>query len=273
MEEYRSILENLKNKNVRGLESLSNKYFREFIISTDEKYLKKSVIAKGLSYIVDMKLQGNPEQLFYENVEFINDAKEVISIKLHSLGYSYSRIAEMLSIDILNIINRTDIQSSHIEIPDTIYLDQSSIAFLTKTNMLDIFDMLDVHVVTYINSKDIRTRAIHRNRRIQILDPNPYQYRPFLYISGKPIYNYSLKEIGFYRGSDRVFSIDENLMYYSYMPKERIENYTNRTVMVDEEGLREFSEIVRPLPLSYLISHAITRGYDIGSYDRTIYID
>lgn len=273
MEEYRSILENLKNKNVRGLENLSNKYFKEFVLSTDEKSLRKSVIAKGFSYIVDMKFQGDPEQLFYENVEFINDAKESISIKLYNLGYSYSRIAEILGIDILNVVNKIDIESSHIEIPDRIYLDQSSIAFLCKTNMLDIFDALDVDVVTYIDSRDIRTRAIHRNKRITISNPSPYQYRPFLYISGKPIYNYSPKEIAFYREAGAIYSIDENIIYYSYRPKERIENYTNRTVMVDEEGLREFSEMVRPIPLSYLVSYAKSKGYDIGSYDKTIYID
>lgn len=272
MEEYRSILENLKHKNIRGLEHLSNKYLKEFVLGGNELSLRKSVIAKAFSYVIDISYTGDPEELFYENVEFINDAKEYISIKLHNLGYSYSRISELLSIDIMNIVNRLDLQEGNFDLKDPIYLDQSAIAFMAKTNMLDMFDFLNLNVITYIDSKDIRTRAIYRNSRIKLITPDAVNYRAPLYLSAKPLYLFSSKELGFAKLNE-FYTIDTNLIQSMYSIKERIEHYSNRIVMVDEQAVQELSKMIVAKPLSYLISYAISKGYNLGDYDKTIYID
>ncbi|MEM1893928.1 MAG: hypothetical protein QXV16_02090 [Candidatus Anstonellales archaeon] len=272
MEEYRSILENLKHKNTRGLEHLSNKYFKEFILNGDELFLKKSVIAKAFSYITDINYTGDPEELFYENIEFMNDAKEYIAIKLHNLGYTYSRISELLHIDIINIVNRLDLEEGTVILNNTIHLDQSAIAFIAKTNMLDLFDFLDLNVVTYIDSRDIRTRAIYRNNRIKLIDPENLQYKSPLYLSAKPLYLFSNRELGFAKMGE-FYTLDMNLTKSIYSIKERIENYSNRVVMVDEQSLEQLSKMIVAKPLSYLITYAISKGYYIGDYDKTIYID
>lgn len=272
MEEYRSIIANLKNKNIKGLETLSNKYLKEYILSGDEKLLKMSVISKALSYFKDIE-PANLEELFYQDLESINDAKEAISIKLHNSGYTYSRISELLMIDLINIINILRIDKVNIPIHNEVFLDQSAILLLAKANMLDIIDFLDLSVITYLDSNDIRARAIKRSKRIKIIDPIIKTYPTPFYLSAKPVYFMSFKELSFIEQSNIVLTADQNILNIMLV-KEKLENYSNRLVMIDEIALEELNKILSKVyPLEGLIGYAINKGYDIGAYEKTIYLD
>ncbi len=274
MDQYRSILENLKSKNVKGLDQLSNKYLKEYILERDDILLKKSVIAKAVSYITDIGYDGDIEELFYQNIEIVNMAKEHIATKLYNIGFSYSRIAELLNLDMIDIIHIIEYYRTDLSIEQPIYMDESAILSLVKANMLDILSFLDINIITYTNSKDIRARAIYRNSRIKLIEVEPYEYRPGLYLLARPIMTISYREMGLIKHANLIFTADKNLLDFKYKVKDRIETYTNRIVMIDQNAIDEIERILSKLrPLADLIGYAVKKGYDIGNYESPIYID
>lgn len=274
MDQYRSILENLKSKNIKGLDQLSNKYLKEYVLEKDEILLKKSVIAKALGYIVDVGYQGDIEEMFYQDIEAVNLAKEHISTKLYNIGYTYFRISELLGIDIIDILHVIEFDKIDIDLGNVVYMDESAILSLVKANMLDVIQFLGINVITYTKSKDIRTRALYRNPNIRLIELEPYHYKPPLYLLAKPIINISYKELGLIKMADIVFTADKNLLEFKYRIKDRIETYTNRIVMIDQNAMEDMERMLSRLrPISTLLGYAVKRGYDIGDYEGPIYID
>ncbi len=274
----RPIIENVKHKNIKGLETLANKYFKQFLSYNDSEALEKAVIAKALSMARTLNYKPSEiEELFDKDEEIILIAKEYFSKILHDLGFTYVRISEMLKIDIFDIVNRVKIKESDKELPKEIYLDPSALVSLGKMCFLDVLDFFsqDITFRGWLESRDIRRFAIERSKVNFVVFENK-SYDPVYFVGGKPVHVFSQKEIEFVEKASFLVTNDESLLCLDRCPKERIEKMLNKAVLIYPDGLERIKSILDNttiITVGEFISIAKKRGFDAKIGNETILID
>ncbi|NPA22157.1 MAG: hypothetical protein GXN92_01085 [Candidatus Micrarchaeota archaeon] len=274
----RAILENVKHKNIKGLETLSQKYFREFLIENDREKLEMAVVAKALSLARTFHYSEEEiEKMFESDLEIVVLAKEFFAKALHELGFTYVRISELLQVDLFDIVNKVVIKERDEELPEEIYIDPSALVALGKMCLLDMLEFLaKEHTLRgWLFSRDIRKYAVERTKVNFVIFENK-EYDPIYFIGGKPVRVFSNREMEFVERASFLITNDPMLKCLHYCPKERLEKKLNKAVLIYPEAQEKIKQILSSttiITVGELIALARKKGFDVKVGNETIIVD